>query len=175
MSSEPEERTEEPMREEDSTPEALEPSRRTVLGTAATVSVGLAAASAGGLGLGFLWPTDPPEPVAIFACLTEEVRYGRAKEVMSPRGEPIYLTRIADDDDPTNIVAIGTTCSHLGCRVFYRPDREADRRFHCPCHQGFFDELGNPTGGPPETPLARFDVEVRGSLLFIRYAHLTGV
>jgi len=135
----------------------------------ASVSVGAAVVAAGGVGAGFLWPRRSRELIPVYTCLVEEVPVGDVKEVTSPRGDRIYLLRTEESHDPEHILAIGTTCTHLGCRVFYRPEREEQSRFHCPCHQGFFDQLGNPTAGPPERPLPRYEVEVRGQLLFLKY------
>ncbi len=135
----------------------------------ATASVAAVSVGAAGIGVGFLWPRKRAEPTPVYTCLVREVPVGDVKEVRSPRGERIYLLRTEESNDPEHILAIGTTCSHLGCKVYYRADNDDNRRFHCPCHQGFFDQLGNPTGGPPERPLARFEVEVRGDLLFVKY------
>ncbi len=139
--------------------------RELMMGT----SIGAAALMAAGVGAGFLWPRRRGEPIAVYTCLVDEVPVGNVKEVRSPRGERIYLLRTQDSHDPEHILAIGTTCTHLGCRVYYRPERDATSRFHCPCHQGFFDQQGNPTAGPPERPLPRFEVEVREQLLFLKY------
>lgn len=140
--------------------------------TATAASVGAVVAGAGGIGVGFLWPLPPEEPVSVYTCLVREVPVGEVKEVRSPRGERIYLIRTEDSLDPEHIHAIGSTCSHLGCKVFYRPDNEESRRFHCPCHQGFFDQSGEPTAGPPERALDRYEVEVRGELLFLKYSRV---
>jgi len=135
----------------------------------AAASVGAVAVGAAGLGAGFLWPLEPPPPVPVFTCLVREIPVGQVKEIHSPRGERIYLLRTSEATDADHILAIGSTCSHLGCKVYYQPGAEESRRFHCPCHQGYFDQEGNPTAGPPERPLSRYEVEVRGELLFIRY------
>lgn len=158
-------KAEAPTEETDSS-EGAEMSRRELV---ASATVGTVAAVSGGIGAGFLWPRGTREKIPVYTCLVEEVPVGDVKEVRSPRGESIYLTRTEDSMDPAHILAIGTTCTHLGCRVFYRPERPVESRFHCPCHQGFFDQLGNPTGGPPETALPRYEVEVRGQLLFLKY------
>ncbi|MFQ5706524.1 MAG: ubiquinol-cytochrome c reductase iron-sulfur subunit [bacterium] len=53
--------------------------------------------------------------------------------------------------------AISTTCTHLGCKVYWEPENV---RFYCPCHQGVFDVNGNVVSGPPPRPLDSFQVEV---------------
>ena len=138
----------------------------------AAASVGAVAVCAGGLGIGFLWPRPEPDLIPVYTCLVREIPVGQVKEVRSPRGERIYLLRTEDSTDPANILAIGSTCSHLGCRVRYEPNNDEQQRFYCPCHQGFFDQQGFPTAGPPERPLSRYEVEVRGGLLFIKYRNV---
>jgi len=54
-------------------------------------------------------------------------------------------------------VALSSICTHQGCEV----DRSAEG-FLCPCHGGRFDGAGQPTGGPPEHPLARYPVRPDG-------------
>jgi Rieske Fe-S protein len=37
----------------------------------------------------------------------------------------------------------------------------------CPCHEGYFDlATGRPLAGPPQRPLTRVRLEVRGNELF---------
>jgi Rieske Fe-S protein len=55
------------------------------------------------------------------------------------------------------VVARSLLCSHFGCRVEWR---EAERRYHCPCHEGLFDAEGMPVGGPPNRPLRRVRAEI---------------
>ena len=82
-------------------------------------------------------------------------------------GEP-HLFRYPEDDDPailvrlsdTEVVAFSQKCTHLGCVVYYEPDKE---RWHCPCHEGNFEaRTGNVISGPPTRPLGRIELEVRG-------------
>lgn len=78
-----------------------------------------------------------------------------------------YLFRYPTEDDPAILVrptsetllGFSQKCTHLGCVVFWEPDAQ---HFECPCHEGFFDLSGEPIAGPPERPLGRIDVEVRG-------------
>lgn len=53
--------------------------------------------------------------------------------------------------------ALSTTCTHLGCKVYWEPE---NARFFCPCHEGVFDVNGNVVSGPPPRPLDRYGVEV---------------
>ena len=55
----------------------------------------------------------------------------------------------------TEVVAFSQKCTHLGCVVYYEPDEE---RWHCPCHEGNFDDAtGAVISGPPTRPLGRID------------------
>ncbi len=53
--------------------------------------------------------------------------------------------------------ALSTTCTHLGCKVYWEPENV---RFFCPCHDGVFDINGNVVSGPPPRPLDSYQVEV---------------
>ena len=53
--------------------------------------------------------------------------------------------------------AISTTCTHLGCKVYWEPDNV---RFFCPCHNGVFDVNGNVVSGPPPRQLDSYQVEL---------------
>jgi len=79
-----------------------------------------------------------------------------------------YLFRYPSDADPavllraseTEVVAFSQKCTHLGCVVYYQAD---ESRWHCPCHEGNFDAVtGEVLSGPPQRPLGRIDVEIRG-------------
>jgi Rieske Fe-S protein len=70
--------------------------------------------------------------------------------------DPCVLVRVSDSE----LVAYDQKCTHLSCAVIPRPDRGDIR---CPCHEGLFDlRTGRPTAGPPQRPLARVTLTVRG-------------
>ena len=117
----------------------------------------------GVIGWGFLYPIPRETPPALFACLESEIPNGKPLEISDPQGRKVLLMRKADG----GIMAIRTVCSHLGCTVFYRPKT---KMFECPCHQGVFDEEGNPVSGPPQTPLGRYPIEARNGKIFIQFA-----
>lgn len=65
---------------------------------------------------------------------------------------------------PQHYHAYNQKCTHLSCAVV--PDF-AHGRFHCPCHNGFFDlRTGVPTAGPPRRPLERILLEIRDGDLY---------
>jgi nitrite reductase/ring-hydroxylating ferredoxin subunit len=58
------------------------------------------------------------------------------------------------------VLAYSQKCTHLSCAVV--PDRERNC-LHCPCHEGNFEiSTGRPISGPPQRPLPRIVVELRG-------------
>ena len=126
---------------------------------------GLAAAAAVGtfMTAAFLYPVAKTKKRPLFACLKSDMPEGKPKEIKDPIGRKILLMR----DSSGQLIAIGTICSHLGCTVFYRPDKNL---FECPCHEGVFDAMGNPVSGPPRTPLARYPVHVKGNKIFVEFA-----
>ncbi len=57
------------------------------------------------------------------------------------------------------VAAFSQKCTHLSCAV--KPEFGSGR-FHCPCHEGWFDmATGAPLAGPPRRPLPRIRLEVR--------------
>ena len=86
------------------------------------------------------------------------------------------LFRYPTEDDPCILirmssgvlVAFSQICTHLSCAVVYRA---ADEQLFCPCHHGVFECGTTPGGarpiaGPPERPLPRIVLEVRGDSVF---------
>jgi len=62
------------------------------------------------------------------------------------------------------ILALKGVCSHMECNVDYKP---AEKKFYCPCHQGWFDENGTNIKGPPPKPLEIFVITEEGEKLII--------
>lgn len=69
---------------------------------------------------------------------------------------------VRDAASASGLVALSTTCSHLGCGVSWSEERKA---FLCPCHGGVYDASGAVTGGPPPKPLSRLPLVVEGGRL----------
>ena len=62
------------------------------------------------------------------------------------------------------LVAYSQVCTHLSCAVIPRPELH---RILCPCHDGVFDlATGRPIAGPPQRPLARIRLAVRGDRVY---------
>jgi Rieske Fe-S protein len=62
------------------------------------------------------------------------------------------------------LVAFSQQCTHLSCAVIPQPEHN---RLYCPCHQGAFDlASGRPIAGPPNRPLTRVILDVRGDEVY---------
>jgi Rieske Fe-S protein len=68
--------------------------------------------------------------------------------------------------------AFSQKCTHLGCVVYWSPEAQ---EMECPCHEGVFDaRTGDVVAGPPQRPLGRIDVEVRGDTIWALGARKPG-
>jgi cytochrome b6-f complex iron-sulfur subunit len=68
---------------------------------------------------------------------------------------PIIIMRTAE-----SIRALSLVCTHLGCTVQWN---KGEQEFYCPCHDGYFDQFGEVTAGPPPVPLEEFPVTVENN------------
>jgi nitrite reductase/ring-hydroxylating ferredoxin subunit len=90
-------------------------------------------------------------------------------------GESLLFRYPTEDDPcilirthPGVLVAFSQVCTHLSCAVVYR---RSDDKLFCPCHNGVFECGEGKTGahpieGPPERPLPRVLLDVRGDDVF---------
>lgn len=127
------------------------------------------------LGLGFLMPglrilmptgLRGKETVFIPVMAEEEVpRSGvRKAEVSYAAGGREMKARIFLVSSPEGITALSGVCTHLGCLVNYRRDKN---EFICPCHGGRYDRSGKNIAGPPPAPLTRFPVAVEKGMVLV--------
>jgi len=77
-----------------------------------------------------------------------------------PQG--VWIVRLTD-----RIVAMSTTCPHLGCVLNWEP---SEKLFKCPCHGSAFDVEGVNLGGPAPTPMVRFGLSVEEGTLHVDLA-----
>ena len=68
----------------------------------------------------------------------------------------VFLVRTGD----TEVVALDSTCTHLGCRVSWDAESQLLR---CPCHGGVYDAMGTVKAGPPPAPLLRLQTRVENN------------
>ena len=119
-------------------------------------SVGMAA------GNGWIWAKSLfDEPVTDWPRLTvaraSELAPGTVKMFTYPTAtDPCILVRRVDGE----FAAFSQQCTHLSCAVIPQPEHS---RLYCPCHEGAFDlRSGRPIAGPPNRPLTRVTLDVRG-------------
>ena len=86
------------------------------------------------------------EPQPIVAL--DQVPEGTAHLFDYPGGaDPAILVHFPGGE----LRAFSQKCTHLGCVVYYQPDRG---EMECPCHEGRFDAAtGDVLAGPPQRPL----------------------
>jgi Rieske Fe-S protein len=73
----------------------------------------------------------------------------------------VFVKRAQDG----SAVVLSSLCTHAGCAVNWE---QAQGKFHCRCHEGFFDAEGKNIAGPPPKPLMRLTVIERNGELFIQ-------
>jgi Rieske Fe-S protein len=101
----------------------------------------------------------PPAAAAI--ARVDEIAVGGSKTFQFPDGSP---PRLLIRTGAASFVAYDQQCTHLACPVVAV---FAERKLHCPCHNGWFDlETGRPVAGPPQRPLPRVTLEIRQDLVY---------
>jgi Rieske Fe-S protein len=73
----------------------------------------------------------------------------------------VWLTKRGD-----RIVALSTTCPHLGCSVSANADGSG---FGCPCHTSTFDTNGHKTGGPTPRDMDTLDTRVEAGFVLVDF------
>ncbi len=103
-----------------------------------------------GLGAVLSWP--------LFAFVQKK-RYRPPREVRISRdlktGEFIVEPEFVLFQSEKGPLAVSRTCTHLGCRVNYLPEKKI---FLCPCHQSRFSPGGRYISGPAKKDLAVYKV-----------------
>ncbi len=122
-------------------------SRRQFIVTAAAAVL---AAWGGALLQSVLFPKTSVEQAKPVDIPLGELPVGASKQI-TYAGAPALVMRSQD-----GVLALSLVCTHLGCQVKWDP---AQRVFHCPCHDGKFDEFGDVIAGPPPLPLERLMVK----------------
>jgi menaquinol-cytochrome c reductase iron-sulfur subunit len=75
----------------------------------------------------------------------------------------VYVLRKPDD----SYDVFSNVCTHLSCRVSYKPDLE---QYVCPCHDGHFAKDGSIVSGPQPRGLDGFEYKVEDGTLLIYLA-----
>lgn len=64
--------------------------------------------------------------------------------------------------------AYSTVCPHLNCSVKWDETKEENKKLWCNCHNGSFNPVdGSVTGGPPPKGLTVFNIDIRGSEIYL--------
>jgi Rieske Fe-S protein len=110
---------------------------------------------------GFLLPPAEPESsvASVVAGKVSEFPLNSGK-IVRMGSRPVILLRLASGE----FRAFSAVCTHLSCRVQYRPDT---RLIWCACHNGTFDLTGKNIAGPPPRPLEAYAANVRGDEVVI--------
>lgn len=95
------------------------------------------------------------EPLAVTLRVARQDGYSQVVD-----RKVIYLVRQGGE-----VRAMGSTCTHLGCRTSY--DR-ANKRIICPCHGGVYDLQGNVVEGPPPAPLPPVATRIDGDQVLVQ-------
>ena len=69
----------------------------------------------------------------------------------------------------TQTLVLSNKCTHLGCSVSWKDDRE---EFICPCHDAQFGLDGSVRGGPPPRPLDSYSgdrLKVENGILLLHF------
>ena len=75
--------------------------------------------------------------------------------------KPVIVSR---RPDVNHMVVFNTTCTHLGCILFWNEQRQI---IACPCHEAYFNTNGAVVSGPPPSPLATYRVRVDGDQIYV--------
>lgn len=101
---------------------------------------------------------NEPTPIAI--RVTREDGYSQVVE-----RQVVFLVKTNDvKTGASDVTALSSTCTHLGCRVSWNAD---DQTLKCPCHGGVFDRTGAVKAGPPPAPLAKLPARVDGEQVLV--------
>jgi cytochrome b6-f complex iron-sulfur subunit/menaquinol-cytochrome c reductase iron-sulfur subunit len=66
----------------------------------------------------------------------------------------------------SKVLALSTTCPHLGCSVNAEPNGKG---FGCPCHTSAFDGEGHRTGGPAPRDMDALETRIDGGFVFVDF------
>ena len=96
------------------------------------------------------------EPTLVTLRVTREDGYSQTVDRRT-----VFLVRTGE----SQVTALDSTCTHLGCRVSWDPQAQL---LKCPCHGGQYDRSGHVVAGPPPAPLARMSTRVDGGQVLVQ-------
>jgi Rieske Fe-S protein len=99
-------------------------------------------------------PDDRPTPVTLRVA-----REDGYNQVIDRR--TVFLVKTGE----TEVTALDSTCTHLGCRVSWDAETQ---ELKCPCHGGVYDSTGAVKAGPPPAPLPRLTTRIEGNQVLVQ-------
>ena len=102
----------------------------------------------------FLFPTRGVPRAWMFVANLAGTPVGKSIAYMSPVGHQVLITRIGEQGDADDFVALSSICPHLGCIV----QRLPEGRFECPCHGSKFNATGEVFAGPSPSDVVVYEV-----------------
>jgi menaquinol-cytochrome c reductase iron-sulfur subunit len=96
---------------------------------------------------------NEPTPTVIRVTRDDGYRQSAQRQV-------VFLVKTGDSE----VRALSSTCTHLGCRVSWDP---SDQVLKCPCHGGVFDRMGAVKAGPPRAPLASIQTRLENDQVLV--------
>jgi Rieske Fe-S protein len=122
----------------------------------ATLSSGAASAAERWLPGARLSDLSPGQPTPVMLRVARQDGYAQVVDRRT-----VFLIRTSD----TQVTALDSTCTHLGCRVSWDGDAQ---ELICPCHGGRYDRTGAVKSGPPPAPLATIETRIDGGDVMVR-------
>lgn len=119
-------------------------------------------------------------PVAIAACSSNQTTQSTSKpqewqevgtsDQLNTNGKLLANTSfgevlIAKTSVPGDLVAVNAICTHAGCTVEWKGDKN---QFICPCHGSQFGVAGKVEKAPATKPLTTYAVKTEGDKVLIR-------
>lgn len=139
--------------------EDLQVARRDFIRYLSLVSLGLFTGTLGVYVKQFFTRKTETKPFRILGPGDLEV--GGSYVFQLPGGEgPAILVRLSAD----RYVAYSQKCTHLQCPVIWK---SGESKLVCPCHHGAFNvATGDVLYGPPERPLPKISLDIRGDGIY---------
>jgi menaquinol-cytochrome c reductase iron-sulfur subunit len=120
------------------------------------ISPGLARPQETWLPAGSLGTLLQNEPTPVMIRIARQDGYTQVVERRT-----VFLVRTG----AAEVMALDSTCTHLGCRVSWDT---TSKELRCPCHGGIYDRTGAVKSGPPPAPLATLATRVEGDRVLVQ-------
>ena len=122
----------------------------------AIVSPGLARRQGRWLPAASLDDLPPNEPKPVMLRVARQDGYTQVID-----RKTVFLVKTGESE----VAALDSTCTHLGCRVSWDPQ---SKELKCPCHGGIYDVTGAVKAGPPPAPLTSLVTRVDGNQVLVQ-------